>query len=333
MEEFIINYKDIYLKIQCEKNLKALIIKHLYNHVYFLENYNNPTYTVIIDNENISPYGLKETLVDKWFDNATFDCYIDNEKKICYANNFKTSSSKDKNSLIVYLIANLFYRFLEIDGYIGLHSSCAEFENKGILFVADRFSGKTNCMLNLVHNGFNYVTNKKIALKKIDNDIIGYGINEPISIRLSPSFCRQVQNEKYILLAKERGITIQNKDLLEGNSISISDQELIKMNNVKQSIDAPIKCIIKPVYDSSIKNLKIKEMNKEQFEDLILSQYLPLVHETKDFLKNIQLKDYYIDKKIEMLKEIFEIPNFICYQNENTTKEFVKEMKQIIRGE
>ena len=72
-------------------------------------------------------------------------------------------------------------------------------------------------------------------------------------------------------------------------------------------------------------------MGQEQTMDLILSQYLSLVHETKDFLKNIRLQDQYVDKKIEMIKQLVEVPNFVCYQNEKTTKDFVKVMNNILR--
>ena len=228
MESFVMNYRDINIKVECNSTIKNLITENLKGHVNFLDDVYNETYRLVIADE-INGKGIKGQMVDKWFDNAMLDCYIDNTNRICYATNFRASTQKNKELLIQYFVANLFYRFLEIDGYIGIHSACVETDNKGILFVADRMSGKTNCILNLMHDGFNFVANKKVALKKCEDDIIGYGVSQPVSIRLSPSFCSQPQNYKYVELAKKRGIIIKNEDALEGNNICIDESELVKL--------------------------------------------------------------------------------------------------------
>lgn len=331
MKTFCLVYNDISLLITCDEYMEELIKHHFLNHALIFTDYPNPTYKLIISDNLKKISGTHYKMVDKWFDNATLDCFIDNTSKTCYATNFNASTYEYKMLLIKYFVANLFNRFLEIDGYLGLHSSCVEMDNNGIVFVAERNSGKTNCMLNLMNVGFNVVTNDKIALKKIDNKIIGYGIAQPISIRLSPEFCKQAQNQKYVLIAKQRDIEIKSQNMLEGNNIVIDENVVASLNGVRQVFDAPISCIIKPYYDPSLRNLDFRMLTSNQLDELICSQYMPLVHDTTDFFRNIKF-DYIDEKELrrETINFLNMIPCYICGQNEYTTDEFVKTIKKII---
>lgn len=330
MEEFDLVYKNIRLRVECDKYIEKLVNDHLLNHITFNKSNEIPTYSIVIGDNIKNTHGLYYRMVDKWFNNATLDCYIDNKNKICYATNFYASSDKYKNLLIQYFISNVFNRFLEMEGYLGVHSSCVEENNNGVLFVAGRYSGKTNCMLNMMNDGFNCVTNDKIALKKIDNSIIGYGIAQSISIRLGPSFCSQSQNKKYVDIALKRGIDIKCKDMVEGNSIELTDNEVARLNKVKQVLDTPIKCIIRPFYDPNIERPTFGRLTEEQLIELINSQYMPLVHDTTDFLREIKIngqKD--IDKRIT-LDSLLDVPSYVCHQNEKTREEFVDKVKKLI---
>lgn len=328
MKEFDLVYRNIRLRIICDEYMESLIKIHFMNHINFEESTNKPSYTLIISDKLLKVSGEHYKMVDKWFDNATLDCYIDNKDKICYATNFYASSEKYKNLLIEYFVANVFNRFLEIEGHLGIHSSCVEKNNSGVLFVAGRYSGKTMCMLNLMNEGFNSVTNDKIALKEYDGDIIGYGIAQSVSIRLGPQFCKQSENYKYVKLAKERGIEIKEKDMLEGNNLILSDNELAEINNVRQVFDSKISCIIRPSYNPYLKKPVFNSMTEEQIIELFYSNYMSLVHETTEFLRNINCEST-IDRTT-IINELIKIPSFSCQQNENTTKEFVEEVKKLI---
>ena len=328
MKEFSLVYNNIVLNVICDEYMERLIKEHFKNHLLFSEYKSNPTYTLVIS-ENISkPTGKYYRMIDKWFDNATLDCYIDNNSKICYSTNFQASTLEYKYLLIQYFVANLFNRFLEIEGYLGVHSSCVEQGGKGVLFVAGRNSGKTICMLNLMNNGFNSVTNDKIALKYDGKQIVGYGIAQSVSIRLSPEFCAQPENQKYVKLALERGIDIKNKNMLEGNNIVLNDSELADLNNVNQVFDTPNSCIIAPSYDPNIAFTIFQRLKKEQIRNLIVDQYMSLVHDTTIFFRDIRLGGE-ISRNIT-LENIVNIPSYSCRQNENTTREFTDTIRKLV---
>lgn len=164
MKIFDIIYNEICLRIICEPQFENMIKNHLYGHAIFEEPQGNATYTLYISENKIIKPGLYQKIVDKWFNYATADCYIDNANNICYLNNISADGPKNKTLLIQYFTSNVFNRLLEINGFIGLHSSCVEKNGNGILFVAGRNSGKTVCMLNMMSAGYNFVTNDKSAI-------------------------------------------------------------------------------------------------------------------------------------------------------------------------
>ncbi len=328
MKEFSLVYKNISLNITCDEYIELLIKEHFQNHLTFSQRQYNPTYSLIIA-ENLNNYsGTYFKMIDKWFDNATLDCYINNLNKTCYATNFQATSLEYKNLLIQYFVANVFNRFLEIEGYLGVHSSCVSKNGEGILFVAGRNSGKTTCMLNLMNAGFDSVTNDKIALKYENDCLFGYGIAQSVSIRFSPQFCAQVQNKKYVDLALQRGINIKGENMLEGNNMVLKDTELAQLNHVNQMFDTKIKCIINPSYDPQITKLIFNKLTNEEANNLIIEQYMSLVHDTTSFLRNIQLK-HSVDRNATF-QGLSNIPFYSCKQNENTIEEFIDQMKSLI---
>ena len=328
MKEFSLVYNNIVLNVICDEYIERLIKDHFKNHLTFSEYNSDPTYTLIISEKISKPNGKYYRMIDKWFDNATLDCYIDNSSKICFSTNFQASTLEYKNLLIQYFVANLFNRFLEIEGYLGVHSSCVEQNGKGVLFVAGRNSGKTICMLNLMNNGFNSVTNDKIALKYNGQQMVGYGIAQSVSIRLSPEFCAQPENQKYVKLALERGIDIKNQNMLEGNNIVLNDNELADLNNVNQVFDTSISCIITPTYDPYIDKPVFQRLKSEQVRNLIVDQYMSLVHDTTTFFRDIHLGRE-INRNIT-LDNVINIPSYSCRQNENTTREFTDTIRKLV---
>ena len=330
MREFDIVYRNIRIRITCNEIIENQLREHFGNHVNFEEPVGDSTYKLVIsDSEKIMPNAKHYKMIDKWFEYASLDCYIDDNNKICYINNFNAKNQKYEQLIIQYFVANFFNRFLELSGYLGFHSSCVEKENNGVAFIAERNNGKTICMLNLMNNGYNIVTNDVIAMKKEKDIIMGYGIAQAVSIRLGPVFCAQKENQKYVDLAMKKGINIKYKDMVEGNNLLIADKELAEINNVSQSIDTPISCIIRPCYDPYISNATFEPLDNDQLRELLYSQYRSLVHETTDFLINLKLNGIDESIRYKYFDELMKIPAFYCHQNEKTTKEFVEEIDNI----
>lgn len=329
MIEFDIVYKDIKLRIICKDDFAIMIKNHLEGHVKFNAPIGKATYTLNISEERAIRTGLYGKIIDKWFNYATADCYIDDENKICYLNNLCADGIENLTLLIQYFTGNVLNRLLEIKGYIAFHSSCVEKDRTGILFVASRNSGKTVCMLNMMHYGWNSVTNDKCAINEENGIFNAYGIAQSVSIRMSKEFRSMPENQKYVEYGLRMGKTFSDVNMLEGNNITMNDIELARLNGVSQVEDTVLKTLFVPKYNPSIKEPIFTRMTAIEILKILREQLLPLVHDTTNFLKNIHLEEEFIYNPEIIINKLIELPCYYCEQNEHTTEEFVTKVRTL----
>jgi len=329
MIEFDVVYKDIKLRIICKESFVIMIKKHLEGHVKFEEPNGKATYTLNISEDKTIKKGLYGKIIDKWFNYATADCYIDDTNKICYLNNMAADGIENLTLLIQYFTGNVLNRLLEIKGYIAFHSSCVEKDGNGVLFVAGRNSGKTVCMLNMMHHGWNSVTNDKCAINEENGIFNAYGIAQSVSIRMSKEFRSLPENQKYVEYGLRIGKMFSDKNMLEGNNITMNDIELANINGVIQVEDAVLKTLFVPKYNPLIKEPIFTQMTEIEILKILREQLLPLVHDTTIFLKNMHLDDEIIYNPGIIINKLIELPSYYCQQNEYTTKEFVEKVRTL----
>lgn len=330
MSEFDINLREIKLRVYCEDYKKEYIKDLMTGHSFINEPIGNPTYKLVMyDNFVPKNYNLYIKMIDKWYDNATCDVWIDNKSKTVYMSNIEASQEKWYRMLVQYFTCNLFNRLLEEIGYIAFHSSCVEKDNTGLAFIAARNCGKTNCMLNLMNESFNSVTNDKIAIQFDGNQLNAYGVAQDVAIRLSKAFREQAQNQKYIIYAKEQNVHLNDINSLEGNKIHLYSTELAKLNGVKQIPTTVLKYIFLPNYNPNLYETKFIKMTEEELNKLLETQSLPLVHETTNFFNEIKSGNYPLYDIKRTLEEIKKLQAFRVIQGENTI-DFPQKIKQLI---
>ena len=179
--------------------------------------------------------------------------------------------------------------------------------------------------------GYNSVTNDKLGILFDKEHLIGYGVAQDVSIRITENFCKQSQNQKYIPIALSQGINISSKNLLEGNNIHLESMELARINGVDQVATTNIFLFISPTYDASLNEALFRKMSDQEKKELLESQSLPLVHETKKFLKNIKTELTQIYPSEKTLQKIEEQDFYKVVQSENTLDSFTEGIKQLIK--
>lgn len=333
MKEFGVVHRKICLKVICQDEYENIIKQHFWGNANIIYNLlEEPTYTLIVSNKLSSPKGVYHKMVDKWFNYSTLDCWIDNSRKICQISNFYADTNKNRNLTIQYFVSNLFNRLLEIYGYTAIHSSCVEKSGKGIAFIGDRLSGKTTCMLNLLHCGFNFISNDCSAIKYLDEKqyIDIFGIANDIFIRMSQPFCTQPENEKYLKIAEEQNVRCDQAIELENNRIVMTPFELVQMNNVQILPSTNLRLIIIPRYNPKIKKAKFTMFDSKSCNSLFRSQAISLVHDTTAFLKDVMIlgeEKNSLDRNIAYLTKV---PCYLCEQNENTMQSFVDKINLLL---
>lgn len=330
MLAFDIVFQTIRLRIECSQCDAVAIAEHLNGFVTFETCRGEPNFTLIINNPVCKKSGVFIKIVDKWFDNATAKCYLDVPNGLCFINNIEASNEENKKMLLQYFVANLFNRFLEIEGYIGIHSSCVEKDGKGIVFIGGRNSGKTICMLNMMHYGYNVVTNDKSALTSNGLEISAYGIAQSISVRMSKVFREQECNQKYAEYARKKGFSFADENMVDGNNMTLSTHKLARINNVKLVAKTNVKLIVCPKYSPDLTKVNTKCMTNQEIETLLREQDMPLVHETKSFFRMIKpekMRNYNFEK---VMTDIKKLPIISCEQGEHTLASFCETIDKLV---
>ena len=334
MKVFDIRYRDVVLRVICDDNQYDVIKEVIDGHGTITDAAGDPTYTVVTS-KMFTGKGMHETLSDKWFNNATMDCFIDNDRQACYIQNINADSEKNANSLLQTSVLNTFNRLLETKGYVSFHASSVEKDGKGVIFVAPRNSGKTCCMLNTIGHGFNLVCNDKVAVRFDPNGSDCYGVmDKDVNIRLSPEFLRVPENQKYADRARELGIPLGQENELEGDKLRMTPNELAEFNGVEKVYSTSMTGMVYPMYDPSVQHAQFTRLTPEQAYELLRSQQLPLVHPTKEYFKNIETGDVPEYPSEEALREICATyPFYMLAQNEMTNDEVASGVEAIINGE
>ncbi len=333
MVEFDIVLEDVRLRVICERYKKGLIEELMGGHAFIEEPIGESTYNLLLTDSELSwEHGTYINMVDKWFDNASCDVWIDNPNKIVYMTNIDAKKKEHYKQMIQYFVCNLFNRLLEEKGYIAFHSSCVSKDGNGLAFIGARNAGKTNCMLNMMDAGFDSVTNDKLAMQYDGYGLDGYGVAQDVSIRMDLGFRSQERNKKYLEYAKRQGIVLSDENKLEGNNIHLESRELAHINGVEQIPQTRINHIIFPKYDSSVSEVILTPASYERSKEIINSQRLPLVHDTKSFFSLVNTGRKPIFDEEETLRQIYGLDNYEIIQGEKSTDSFVKTLKKIYKS-
>jgi len=333
MKTFAIVHRNIYLKVLCDVEFENVIKQHLLGSVKINSIITRvPTYTLVVTNSPYSTTGIYHQMIYRWFNYSTLDCWIDNTKKLCCISNFRADCVANRDLTIQYFVSNLFNRLLELNGYIGIHSSCVEKNGHGIMFIGNRLSGKTTCMLTLLNNGFNLVNNDTAAIKFLDNinQLDAFGITKNIFIRMSKAFAHQSINKKYLNLAKRQNVCFDDDIQLEKNRIVITPLDLIKLNNVELTPSINIDIVIVPRYNPNLSTIKFILLNNQFCSQFFASQIMPLVHDTTSFLSDIAISHQKLNSNQDCICQLAKLPCYLCEYNENTLENLEYALQNII---
>lgn len=148
---------------------------------------------------------------------------IDKEEKDT-TNNFIT---QDKDGITIYfteyndqkklfakrIFTNSFLKALQKNGYIILHSAAISNDTGAILIIGDKGAGKTTTLLTLINKyNYNFISNDKIALKKLDNKYIVCGIPHSMGIIKEDLEKLQIKNKYHFFLEQDK-CYIEIKDI------------------------------------------------------------------------------------------------------------------------
>lgn len=225
-----------------------------------------------------------------------------------------TSLNHDYCLEIMRLVRELLIFHIDKNSLIFLHAACVTKNDNGIIILGEKNSGKTTTCIALLKHGYDLVSNDKLLVEQIDNEIVCRGL--PISIG--------IRNNTKVIFKEIENLTFNCED----NRYYIKPQELVKRFNVNISNICKAKLIILPRYTPDKIKIDSKKINFEEKKEIIIKQILDTVYEKQKILDTI---DFYRQK--EEVSLFNEIPMYEIYVNETLNISLDNEINKILKGE
>lgn len=227
------------------------------------------------------------------------------------------------------ILSDLVNRFIEIKGGMFFHSSSIVALEKSVIFIGDKGTGKTTNMLYILKNGeFDYCSNERTGLIKIDDSIITYGSPARINIRVNTL----EQNEKLRKLLWDK-ININDYKKYKNLSLSrecservvVSFEDICNSLNISSVPFSNLGAICNLIFDPII-DFKIEKITYDEIKPYLLSSKINGVFEQREELNDI------FECENNSLDNILRNINNVTYYNirQNNSKDNSAEIMEII---
>lgn len=232
----------------------------------------------------------------------------------------------DYSSFCGYVLLNSMGKLFENSGYFILHSSCIEKDGEAIAFSGKKGAGKTQTLLNLLQNGYNLVTNDKLAVRVGDNDeLVCVGFPTTVGIRMTNSFVSDEKNQPILRTLKQKHLEVlkaaDSKNLADESKKFFIHPRVIT-NSYGQDI-SPISNLVQIVNPTFNPEKEQFESRPADLTELIRSQREEAVSIEKPYLNNIEYTPFQIDME-ETIEKMADLEgNIVVEQGPGQTSDLI----------
>lgn len=312
--KFSLRLDEVILDIEADEDIYDCI-KNTFKGFCNIEDYSSLSDINVKINNNFE--ALDKNAIDFKESYRNFNSKIKIDNKVEVWLNEKDSRA-NQVELCQMLVCNIYAKLFENKGYYFLHCSAVSKNGKAIIVCGEKNTGKTVNLLNLLQNGYSFITNDMLMIKLSNDKLICHGMPYHIGIRLSKNWLDKPENKKYLDFAKSRNFVINTQNpTADENKLFISPKRLTRLNNTTIEHTAEISCILNTIYDKNSNKLNCQKLSKKELLNLLLSQKLNAVHHSKSFLNNIKA-DIDYSKTNAILEKLCNTKAIKIYENENS---------------
>ncbi|MGL4874454.1 MAG: hypothetical protein ACRC30_07390 [Clostridium sp.] len=294
-------------KLKSEYNINFFItkeknemIKNIYNDINYMYNLkliNHPE--VLTSNKDYTIYNI---LDDIYIGKYTFSGIINKYQTYIYY----CKSKKEFNifvdqqinlvDAINRTIRTFFSLYIHKLNGIAIHASSVIHNNKAVLIIGEKYSGKTTNMLAAlsINNCWDFQSNDLVHLVNENSQIITYGSDKSIGIRFSSfrilndlhkKINKAIVNGNKLAISKEYGCKFTNKinlslTHLKDANIFLTPKELTELLNKEIVIKSNLAIIIIPSYNDGQKEDFILEELDSNYLESVLEKNMILKYNT-----------------------------------------------------
>ena len=216
-----------------------------------------------------------------------------------------------KEDFVKRIFTNYYIKVLQKLGYTIIHGACVSKNNEAIIISGNKRAGKTTTLINFLNNGYDFIANDRIAVKRIGDEFYVQGIPFSMGIILEDAL-------------KYPGFEISNKRISVDNEVKkvyLESDDISKTFDIESKSYGIVKGIIIPKYNKEIDSLNIKKVENNiglLGDNIMYDNALP---SDKYFINDL------IDIKYINPYSLLAIPTYFVEQNVNTfsdLNQFVK---------
>ena len=179
----------------------------------------------------------------------------------------------DKNEMFVYLpyydlykedfikriLTTSFIKKFQENNYAIIHGACITKNGNGIMIVGDAGAGKTTLMMKFLREGYTYVANDRLAVKKDFDKIIACGI--PFSMGIRSENAKDIDTSGCRYIKSIDKIFIENKDVPKKLNVSMTNKTIVD-SIVYCTYDTSFSGIISNPVDNNIDKISKNLLSK-----------------------------------------------------------------------
>lgn len=241
-----------------------------------------------------------------------------------------TNASEVTLDIIEKIIISCISVYLENYNCFYLHASGVCKNNNSIIFLGNKFSGKTSFMCHLLDIGFDFISNDRIGI--ISSEIINTCIGFPTSIGLrlgtiynciSPhTISNFLNNNSFKSSIKDLKLNLTGINSLYNNSIinnnldfkfNVFIEDFLQIFNTTIITKSNLKIIIFLEYSQITELPKIIKIPNHFINNLIKNYTIDSFHPAMPYIRRIQ-------KSKKVLPQITDITKIICFKIQHNFK-------------
>ncbi len=178
MYNYVFGCNGVAIKIETNNKQLLYDLYNLYGEYYSKQSI--PSFTIKYIEGLITSDVLQDNqVIDRENENESYN-YLNctNNTLFVYFDKY----SNNKFQFMQRIMINVFITELQRHGYVIIHGACVTKDDQGYIISGDKGAGKTTTMLKLLEQGYDFVSNDKVAIKKINGEIIACGIPHSVGI-------------------------------------------------------------------------------------------------------------------------------------------------------